>query len=138
MSQRERGGPLQGVRVVELTKVWAGPYVGKLLGYLGAEVIRIESEKSLDVTRVYGVEDLNNSPGFQSVNQEKLSAQINMKNEEGIKLILDLIAKSDIVVENLRPGAIGRLGLGYEAVKAVKPDIVYVSMGMYGEEGPLD
>ena len=137
MSRRMRGGPLQGVRVVELTKVWAGPFVGKMLAYLGAEVIRIESETSLDITRIYGVKDPDNSPGFQSVNQEKLSAQVNMKSEQGIKLILDLIAESDIVVENLRPGAIGRLGLGYEAVKAAKPDIIYVSMGMYGEEGPL-
>ena len=137
MSERVRGGPLEGVRVVELTKVWAGPYVGKMLAFLGAEVIRIESEKSLDVTRIYGVDDLNNSPGFQSVNPEKLSAQINMKSEEGVRLILDLIAKSDIVVENLRPGAIDRLGLGYEAVRKASPDVIYVSMGMYGNDGPL-
>lgn len=137
MSARKRGGPLQGVRVIELTKVWAGPYVGKLMTYLGAEVIRIESLESLDVTRIYGVEDMNNAPGFQSVNAEKLSAQINMKTAEGIELILDLITKADIVVENLRPGAIKRLGLGYETVKKAKPDVIYVSMGMYGNEGPL-
>jgi crotonobetainyl-CoA:carnitine CoA-transferase CaiB-like acyl-CoA transferase len=137
MSQRLRGGPLQGVRVVELTKVWAGPYVGKQLAFLGAEVMRVESLGSLDVTRTYGVSDINNAPGFQAVNPQKLSVQIDMKKPEGIKLLLELLAKSDIVVENLRPGAIDRLGLGYEAVKAVKPDIVYVSMGMYGNEGPL-
>ena len=137
MTARMRGGPLQGVRVVELTKVWAGPYVGKLLSYLGAEVIRVESMGSLDVTRVYGVEDMNNAPGFKSVNPQKLSVQIDMKTEEGIKLILDLVKQSDILVENLRPGAIGRLGLGYETVKAAKPDIIYISMGMYGSEGPL-
>lgn len=132
-----RGGPLQGVRVVELTKVWAGPYAGKQLAYLGAEVIRIESEGSLDVTRVYGVENLNKAPGFQAVNPEKLSAQINMKSEDGIALILDLLKTSDIVIENLRPGAIARLGLGYERVREVNPAIVYTSMGMYGNEGPL-
>lgn len=137
MTGQKRGGPLQGVRVVELTKVWAGPCVGKLLAYLGAEVIRVESEGSLDVTRTYGVADINNAPGFQSVNPQKLSVQINMKTEEGIGLLLDLLGKSDIVVENLRPGAVKRLGLGYDRVKAVKPDIVYVSMGMYGSEGPL-
>jgi crotonobetainyl-CoA:carnitine CoA-transferase CaiB-like acyl-CoA transferase len=137
MTQRQRGGPLQGVRVVELTKVWAGPYVGKQLAFLGAEVLRVESLGSLDVTRTYGVSDINNAPGFQAVNPQKLSVQIDMKTKEGIKLILDLLQKSDIVVENLRPGAIDRLGLGYAAVKAVKPDIIYVSMGMYGNEGPL-
>lgn len=133
----KRGGPLQGVRVVELTKVWAGPYVGKLLAYLGAEVIRVESMGSLDVTRIYGVEDMNNAPGFKSVNAEKLSVQINMKSEEGISILLDLIKESDILVENLRPGAVKRLGLGYDTVKQAKPDIVYVSMGMFGNEGPL-
>jgi crotonobetainyl-CoA:carnitine CoA-transferase CaiB-like acyl-CoA transferase len=137
MTERMRGGPLQGVRVVELTKVWAGPYVGKLLAFLGAEVIRIESLGSMDVTRTYGVADINNAPGFQAVNPQKLSVQIDMKRPQGVGLILDLLAKSDIVVENLRPGAVKRLGLGYEKVKASKPDIVYVSMGMYGTEGPL-
>jgi len=132
-----RGGPLQGLRVVELTKVWAGPYVGKLLAFLGAEVIRVESLGSLDVTRSFGVSDINNAPGFQAVNPQKLSVQIDMKTARGIELIRDLLAEADVVVENLRPGAIGRLGLGYQAVKAVKPDIVYVSMGMYGNEGPL-
>ena len=137
MSIKLRGGALQGVRVVELTKVWAGPCVGKHLAYMGAEVIRIESEGSLDVTRTFGVEDINNAPGWQSVNPEKLSAQINMKSERGIELLLELIKQADIVVENLRPGAIERLGLGYDTVKAANPGIVYVSMGMHGNEGPL-
>lgn len=136
-NNKMRGGPLQGVRVVELTKVWAGPYVGKLLAFLGAEVIRVESEGSLDVTRTYGVTDINNAPGFQAINPQKLSVQIDMKTKEGIALILDLLSKSDILIENLRPGAVKRLGLGYENVKAVKPDIIYTSMGMHGSEGPL-
>ncbi len=132
-----RGGPLQGVRVVELTKVWAGPYAGKLLSFLGAEVIRIESEGSLDVTRTYGVADINKAPGFQSVNPQKLSVQIDMKSKEGIDLVLDLVSKSDIFIENLRPGSVRRAGLGYDKMKAVKADIIYTSMGMYGSEGPL-
>jgi len=131
------GGPLAGVRVVELTKVWAGPYVGKLLAYLGAEVIRVESEGSLDVTRSFGVDDINNAPGFHAVNPEKLSVQINMKSEEGIALLLDLIRESDIVVENLRPGAAGRLGLDYTRLVDINPRLVYVAMGMYGSAGPL-
>ncbi len=138
MSQKKlRGGPLQGVRVVELTKVWAGPYAGKLFSFLGAEVIRVESEGSLDVTRTYGVADVNKAPGFQAVNPQKLSVQIDMKSKEGVQLILDLASKSDILIENLRPGAVKRLGLGYDTVRAVKSDIIYTSMGMYGTEGPL-
>lgn len=134
---KRRGGPLEGVRVLELTKVWAGPCVGKHLAYLGAEVIRVESLGSVDVTRSYGVDDINKAPGFQSVNPQKLSVQIDMKSKEGIALLKELIGQCDIVVENLRPGAIARLGLGYEAVKAAHPGIVYVSMGMYGNDGPL-
>ena len=79
MSGQLRGGPLQGVRVVELTKVWAGPYVGKLLAYLGAEVIRVESEGSLDVTRTYGVADINNAPGLADEREEKRRVQIHLK-----------------------------------------------------------
>ncbi len=134
---KTRGGPLQGVRVIELTKVWAGPYVGKLLAFLGAEVLRVESEGSLDVTRTYGVADIDKAPGFQAVNPQKLSVQIDMKTKEGIQLILDLVGESDILIENLRPGAVKRLGLGYDKIKAVKPDIIYTSMGMFGTEGPL-
>ena len=132
-----RGGPLAGVRVLELTKVWAGPYAGKQLAFLGAEVIRVESRGSLDVTRTFGVDDIDRAPGFMAVNPQKLSAQIDMKSPEGIALLKQLAAKCDIVIENLRPGAIERLGLGYEALKAVRGDIILVSMGMYGNDGPL-
>jgi crotonobetainyl-CoA:carnitine CoA-transferase CaiB-like acyl-CoA transferase len=131
------GGPLEGVRVLELTKVWAGPYAGKLLAYLGAEVIRVESLGSIDVTRIYGVDDLNKAPGFQAVNPQKLSVQIDMKSKAGVALLKDLAARCDILLENLRPGAIDRLGLGYAALKAANPRLVYVSMGMYGNDGPL-
>lgn len=137
MNGQQRGGPLRGVRIIELTKVWAGPYTGKLLAFLGAEVIRVESEKSLDVTRFYGVSDINNAPGFKAVNPQKLSVQIDMKSKAGVELILSLVQKSDVLIENLRPGAVKRLGLGYETVKNAKPDIIYASMGMHGNEGPL-
>lgn len=132
-----RGGPLEGVRVVELSKIWAGPATGKHFAFLGAEVIKIESHSSLDGARYYGVDDINKSPGFQSVNPQKLSAQIDMKSEKGVELILDLLRESDILVENLRPGAMDRLGLGYDVVKAVNPGIIYISMGMWGHDGPL-
>src|SRR5262249_196098 len=119
------------------TKVWAGPYAGKLLGFLGAEVIKIESNNNLDELRAYGGVDINNAPYFLSVNQEVLSVQLNMKSPEGMQQLRDLIAKSDIVINNLRPGAMERSALGYEDLKKIKPDIISVSIKMYGNEGPL-
>jgi crotonobetainyl-CoA:carnitine CoA-transferase CaiB-like acyl-CoA transferase len=131
------GGPLQGVRVLEVTKIWAGPYTGKLLAFLGAEVIRVESYDSLDATRAFGNKDINDAPGFQAINPGKYSVQLSMKGEEGRRLVRELAKVSDIFIENLRPGAAQRMGLGYEALRAVKRDIIAVSMSMHGNEGPL-
>ena len=134
----KRGGPLEGVRVVELSKVWAGPETGKHFAFLGAEVIKIESQGAIDLTRYDSLTgDINKARGFQSVNPQKLSAQIDMKSEKGIQLILDLLKETDILVENLRPGAMERLGLGYDVVRKINPGIVFISMSMYGNDGPL-
>jgi crotonobetainyl-CoA:carnitine CoA-transferase CaiB-like acyl-CoA transferase len=130
-------GPLQGVRVVEHTKVWAGPYAGKLLAFLGAEVIRVESYDSLDATRRFGTQDINDAPGFQAINPGKYSVQLSLKHDEGRRLIKELVKVSDIFIENLRPGAAKRQGLGYDELRALKPDIIAVSMSMHGQEGPL-
>ena len=137
MKRPSRGGPLEGVRVLEITKVWAGPYAGKLLAYLGAEVIKVESNSNLDEMRAYGGVDINNAPYFLSLNQEVLSVQVNMKSEEGMRRLREMIANSDIVLNNIRPGAMERSGLGYEDLKKIKPDIISVSMKMYGNDGPL-
>jgi crotonobetainyl-CoA:carnitine CoA-transferase CaiB-like acyl-CoA transferase len=122
---------------VELTKVWAGPYTGKLLALLGAEVIRVESYESLDPTRRYGVKDINDAPGFQAINPGKRSVQLNVRTAEGRRLLQELVQVSDIFIENLRPGAAVRLGLGYDTLRSLKPDIIAVSMSMHGHEGPL-
>jgi crotonobetainyl-CoA:carnitine CoA-transferase CaiB-like acyl-CoA transferase len=132
-----RAGPLRGVRVLELTKIWAGPYTGKLLALLGAEVIRVESHDSLDATRRYGVKDINDAPGFQAINPGKHSVQLNVRTDEGRRLVKELVKVSDIFIENLRPGAAGRLGLGYDVLRTLRPDIVAMSMSMYGHAGPL-
>jgi crotonobetainyl-CoA:carnitine CoA-transferase CaiB-like acyl-CoA transferase len=137
VAQQHRAGPLQGVRVLEVTKIWAGPYTGKLLAFLGAEVIRVESYDSLDATRAFGTKDINDAPGFQAINPGKYSVQLNMKSDEGRRLVKELATVSDIFIENLRPGAAKRLGLGYDTLRALKQDIVAVSMSMYGHEGPL-
>jgi crotonobetainyl-CoA:carnitine CoA-transferase CaiB-like acyl-CoA transferase len=125
------------VRVVELTKVWAGPYAGKLLAFLGAEVIKVESSGNPDEMRAYGGTDINHAPYFLSINPEVLSAELDLKSAAGVDCLRDLIAHSDIVVNNLRPGAMERLGLGYQQLKSIKGDIISVSIKMWGNNGPL-
>lgn len=137
MSLRQRGGPLTGVRVLELTKVWAGPYAGKLLALLGAEVIKVESRTNLDEMRAYGGVDVDAAPYFLSINQEVLSVEVNMKTQEGLDLLRRMVALSDIVIDNLRPGAMERAGLDHAALRAIRPDIIQLSIKMYGSDGPL-
>ncbi|HUD28930.1 MAG TPA: CaiB/BaiF CoA-transferase family protein [Novosphingobium sp.] len=134
---RDRGGPLAGIRVVELTKVWAGPYAGKMLAHLGAEVIKIESRSNLDEMRAYGGVDIDAAPYFLSINQEILSVQVNMKTAEGLDLVKRMIAEADILIDNIRPGAMERSGLDYESLKAIKPDLIQCSIKMWGTDGPL-
>lgn len=133
----DRGGPLKGVRVLEFTKVWAGPYAGKLLAHLGAEVIKVESMTNLDEMRAYGGVDINSAPYFLSINQEILSVQVNMKTEEGLDLVRAMVAQSDIVIDNIRPGAMERSKLDYENLRAIRPDLIQVAIKMWGTDGPL-
>ncbi|OBI18962.1 MULTISPECIES: CaiB/BaiF CoA-transferase family protein [unclassified Mycobacterium] len=135
--RESRGGPLEGVRVVELTKVWAGPYAGKLLAMLGAEVIKIETAGSPEEMRAYGGTDIDHAPYFLSINPEILSVDLDIKSTEGMARLRDLIAHSDIVINNLRPGAMERQGLGYEHLRKIKADIISVSIKMWGNDGPL-
>ncbi|MBU6266908.1 MAG: CoA transferase [Sphingomonadales bacterium] len=134
---RSRGGPLAGVRVLEMTKVWAGPYTGKLLAHLGAEVIKVESNSNLDEMRAYGGVDIDAAPYFLSINQEIRSIQLNTKTPDGLALLKRIIAESDIVIDNIRPGAMERSGLDYASLCRIKPDIIQVSIKMWGTDGPL-
>ncbi|MDE8653287.1 CaiB/BaiF CoA transferase family protein [Novosphingobium album (ex Liu et al. 2023)] len=137
MPMRDRGGPLQGVRVLEITKVWAGPYAGKMLAHLGAEVIKVESMTNLDEMRAYGGVDIDSAPYFLSINQEILSVQVNMKTPEGLDLVKQMVAQSDIVIDNIRPGAMARSGLDYESLRKIRPDLIQCSIKMWGSDGPL-
>jgi crotonobetainyl-CoA:carnitine CoA-transferase CaiB-like acyl-CoA transferase len=132
-----RGGPLEGVRVVELTKVWAGPYAGKLLAFLGAEVIKVESSNRPEEMRAYGGTDINHAPYFLSINPEILSVDLDIKTPAGMDRLRDLIGRSDIVINNLRPGAMERQGLGYDDLRSIKSDIISVSIKMWGNDGPM-
>ena len=133
----QRGGPLAGIRVLAFTKVWAGPYTGKYLAHLGAEVIKVESMTNLDEMRAYGGVDIDAAPYFLSINQEVLSVQVNMKTPEGLDLVKKMVAESDVVIDNIRQGAMERSGLDYDSLKAIKPDIIQLSLKMWGTEGPL-
>ncbi len=137
MSLHDRGGPLAGIRVLAVAKVWAGPYAAKLLAQLGAEVIKVESVTALDEMRAYGGVDIEHAPYFLSQNTEALSVRVNLKSDQGIAQLRKMIAASDIVLDNLRPGALAKLGLSYEAMRDIRPDIIHVSIKMYGSEGPL-
>jgi benzylsuccinate CoA-transferase BbsF subunit len=135
-------GPLSGIRVADFTWAWAGPQGTLLLAMLGAEVIKIESHARLDHARVHSLtagtvsEGLNDSPIFNDLNLGKLSITLNLQKEEARDLVRRLVAKSDVVTQNMRPGVLDRLNLGYEDLRAVKPDIIMLSSSAVGATGP--
>jgi len=129
-------GPLAGVRVLEVTSTWAGPMSGVVLADLGADVIKVEIPSG-DVGR-----SLMPIPGTEvrlmhaTVNRNKRSLAIDMTSDQGRGILLDLVTTCDIMIENFKSGTLARHGLGYEHIKAVKPDIVYVSVTGFGQFGP--
>ncbi|MGB1251827.1 MAG: CaiB/BaiF CoA transferase family protein [Candidatus Promineifilaceae bacterium] len=128
---------LEGIRVVDLTRVLTGPFCAMMLGDMGADIIKVERKGSGDDTRKWGppfVED--ESAYFLSINRNKRSITLNLKSEEGKQVLWELIEGADVVLENFRPGTMARFGFDYEAVKARKPDIVYCSISGFGQEGP--
>lgn len=131
------GGPLAGVRVLDFTRVLAGPAASLALADLGAEVFKIEPPEGGDETRSFPPIRDGESHYFLSVNRGKKSIVVDLKSEEGVALVRDLAAKCDIVVENYRPGVMDRLGLGYEALSAINPGLIYCAISGYGQTGPL-
>ena len=129
-------GPLAGVRVLDFTRVLAGPAASLALADLGAEVIKIEPPGRGDETRTFPPIKGGESHSYLSVNRGKKSVVIDLKSPDGLQLAKDLAAKCDIVVENYRPGVMDRLGLGYEAVREANPKLVYCSVSAYGQTGP--
>ena len=128
---------LSGIRVVDLTRVMTGPYCTMLLGDMGADVIKIEQPGKGDDTRAWGppfIDDI--SAYYLSINRNKRSLTLNLKSDEGKEILWKLIDSADVVVENFSPGTAGRLGFGYDAVKARKADIVYCSISGFGQQGP--
>jgi crotonobetainyl-CoA:carnitine CoA-transferase CaiB-like acyl-CoA transferase len=130
-------GPLAGIRVLDFTRVLAGPAASLALADLGAEVIKIEPPGTGDETRGFPPIKQGESHYFLSVNRGKRSIVIDLKTPEGVALVKDLAAKCDILVENYRPGVMERLGLGYDTLSAINPGLIYCGISGYGMTGPL-
>jgi crotonobetainyl-CoA:carnitine CoA-transferase CaiB-like acyl-CoA transferase len=135
------GGPLEGVRVVDLTRALAGPYATLMLADAGAEVIKIERPDKGDDTRSWGPPfvgepGLKESTYFLSVNRSKKSVVLDFNDSDDLERLKDLIRRADVLVENFRPGVMKRFGLGEEELEGLNPRLVYLSITGFGEGGP--
>ena len=135
-------GVLSGYRVLDFGWVLAGALPGMVLADMGAEVIKVETRQRLDYMRmgrpiVGDQPDPEQNPMFHNVNRGKLSVTLNIAEAEAVELARGLASRCDVVIENFSPGVMDRLGLGYEALRAVKPDIIMASISSTGQEGPL-
>jgi crotonobetainyl-CoA:carnitine CoA-transferase CaiB-like acyl-CoA transferase len=143
--------PLAGIRVLDATTAWAGPFAGRVLAYLGAEVIHLEAASRLDLWRAGGhaidpVRYPDLDPGarphnrtvlFNSQNHNKLSVCIDIKKPGGTEALRELAATCDVVLANYTPGTLARMGIGYDTLKAMRPDIIVLEMPALGNAGPL-
>ena len=129
-------GPLKGIRVLDLTRILAGPYATMILRDLGAEVIKIEQPGTGDEARDFGPFKNDFSLYFMSVNRGKKSVTLNLKSQRGKELFLELVKGSDILVENFRPGTMEKLGLDYESLKEHHSSLLYAACSGFGQTGP--
>src|SRR6266576_4875514 len=139
---RVRARPtLEGIRVLDLTNVLAGPFCAYQLGLLGAEVIKLEIPQTGDLARQLGADaSLNEGlmgASFLAQNGGKKSITINLKSEQGKEILRRLVASTDVLIENFRPGVMTRLGVGYDELSQIRPSLVYCAISGYGQEGPL-
>jgi crotonobetainyl-CoA:carnitine CoA-transferase CaiB-like acyl-CoA transferase len=129
-------GPLAGIRIIDLTSMLSGPWATMILADQGADVIKVENPGGGDHTRSYGNRSNGFSASFLNLNRNKRSVAIDLKLPQGVELVKRLAAGADVLVQNFRPGVADRLGVGEEAIRAVAPAIVYVSISGFGEKGP--
>ncbi|WP_180036642.1 MULTISPECIES: CaiB/BaiF CoA-transferase family protein [unclassified Acinetobacter] len=137
-------GALEGIRVLDLSRVLAGPWCGQILADLGAEVIKVERPKTGDDTRMWGPPWMKNNQGentreaayYQSANRNKMSVAIDISTPEGQELVKALAADSDVVIENYKAGSLKKYGLDYDSLSAINPKLVYCSITGFGQTGP--
>ncbi|MBZ2175189.1 CoA transferase [Schnuerera sp. xch1] len=127
---------LENIKVLDLTRVLAGPFATMVLGDLGADIIKIEMPIKGDDARHFGPYISDESAYFISLNRNKRSMTLNLKVEKGKELFLEMIRNVDVIVENYRPGTMEKLGIGYEALKKINPKLVYAAVSGYGHTGP--
>lgn len=130
-------GPLQGVKVVDFTRILAGPFATQILGDLGASIIKIEHPDAGDETRNFPPFLGDESHYFVSVNRNKRSIVLDLGTSEGVEVARDLCRDADILVENFRPGVMERMGLGYPALAGINPRLIYCAISGFGLDGPL-
>jgi len=130
--------PLNGIRVIDLTRIIAGPYCSMILGDLGAEIIKIEQPKIGDESRAWGPPWVGEtvSAYFIAINRNKKSLTLNFKHPQALEIFKNLVKQADVVLENFRPGTMDELGIGYEALRSINPRLVYCDMTGYGTDGP--
>ena len=127
-------GPLAGYRVIDVTQMLSGPMSTMILGDQGADVIKVEPPDAGDLTRAFSSTGI--SPTFSMINRNKRSVALDLKCERGVGLLKQLVAESDVFVQNFRPGTVERLGIDEPALRQVKPELIYVSISGFGEVGP--
>jgi len=127
---------LEGIKVLDLTRVLAGPYATMILGDLGADIIKVEMPGVGDDSRQFGPYQKDESAYFMSINRNKRSMTLNLKEEKGKKLLLEMVKHVDVVVENFRPGTMEKLGLGYDVLREINPRIIYAAASGFGHTGP--
>ena len=130
-------GPLKGLKVLDFTRVYSGPYCTMLLGDLGAEIIKVEMPETGDETRRFLPFRNNESGYYIYLNRNKKGITLNLKSSAGKEIALELAQWADILVENFSPGTMAGLGLDYDEVRKVNPQIVYASISGFGQTGPL-
>ena len=128
---------LDGVRVLDLTRMLPGPYATMILADLGARVLKIEDPQSGDPTRWSPRHRTNQSSTFDTINRGKQSLALNLKSEKGVSIFRRLLENADVVIEGFRPGVMDRLGIGYQALRLLQPGVIFCSISGYGEDGPL-
>lgn len=128
--------PLDGVQVIEVCNVAAGPFCGMLLADMGADVIKVEHPEGGDTLRTWPPIRAGFSENFASLNRNKRSVSLNLKDQEDAELLRQLVCTADVLLENNRPGVMDRLGLGYSDLRVLNPRLVYCSISAYGQSGP--
>ncbi|POA21009.1 carnitine dehydratase [Pseudomonas sp. FW300-N1A1] len=129
-------GPLASLKILDFSTLLPGPFASLLLADMGAEVLRIESPTRMDLLRVLPPHDQGTSASHAYLNRNKRSLALDLKQPEALEVVKQLLQDHDIVLEQFRPGVMERLGLGYEALKAINPRLIYVSITGYGQTGP--